>query len=153
MHPEKNQAAYDEILAELKYHFQKSANPVARMATVVALLQAKLKHVFWTGFYVLIDGELTVGPYQGPPACITLPPHHGVCWAGIDRGESVVVPNVRDFPGHIVCDGRANSEIVVPLRDKGGRIVGVLDIDSADFDAFSKLDVERLEQLLRMIHN
>lgn len=153
MDPEKNRAAYDEIVAELKYHFQKSADPVARMATVAALLHAKLKHFFWTGFYLLLDGELTVGPYQGPPACITLPAHRGVCWTGIDCGGPVVVPNVRDFPGHIVCDGRANSEIVVPFRAKDGRIIGVLDIDSADFDAFGPADVERLERILRMIND
>ncbi len=143
---------YDEILAELRYHIGKSSDPVARMATIVALLHSRLKHFFWTGFYVLLDGELTVGPYQGPPACIVLPPHKGVCWAGIDRGETVVVPNVHEFPDHIVCDGRANSEIVVPLRDRLGRLVGVLDVDSADFDSFDEVDVDRLPRVLAMIY-
>jgi GAF domain-containing protein len=147
---EKSQI-YDEILAEVRYHIGKSANPTARMATIVALLASRLKHFFWTGFYVLLDGELTVGPYQGPPACIVLPPHKGVCWAGIDRGEPVLVPNVHDFPGHIVCDGRANSELVLPLHDRLGRIIGVLDVDSADFDAFDLIDVDRLQRVLAMI--
>ena len=152
MDPDKKQASYDEILEELGYHFQKSSDPVARMATVVALLHAKLKHFFWTGFYLLRDGELTAGPYQGPPACITLPAHHGICWAGIDRAEPVVVANVHEFPGHIVCDGRANSEIVVPLRDPTGRVVGVLDVDSADFDSFDAVDVDRLQRILGRIY-
>jgi GAF domain-containing protein len=142
---------YDEILAEVRYHIGKSADPTARMATIAALLHSRLKHFFWTGFYLLLDGELTVGPYQGSPACIVLPPHKGVCWAGIDRGEPVVVANVHDFPGHIVCDGRANSEIVIPLRDRLGRIIGVLDVDSADFDSFDEIDVDRLQRVLALI--
>ena len=151
MDREKKRAIYDEALRELAAQFRETPSPTARMATAAAVLHSRLKHFFWTGFYVLLDGELTVGPYQGPPACIVLPPHKGVCWAGIDRGEPVLVPNVHDFPDHIVCDGRANSELVVPVRDRLGRIIGVLDVDSADFDAFDLIDVDRLQRVLAMI--
>jgi GAF domain-containing protein len=80
-----------------------------------------------------------------------LEPHGGVCWAGIDRGIPIVVPDVHKFEGHIECDGRANSEIVVPLRDPTGTIVGVLDVDSADFEAFDEVDEKKLQEVLAMI--
>ena len=144
-------AIYDEAIRELRIKFRESHLPTARMATAAAVLASKLKHFFWTGFYLLEDGQLIVGPYQGFPACVVLEPHRGVCWAGIDRGAPVVVPDVRQFEGHVECDGRANSEIVVPLRDPAGAIVGVLDVDSADFDAFDAVDEEKLQEVLAMI--
>ena len=145
-------AIYDEAIRDLKIQFRDCRLPTARMATATAVLHAKLKHYFWTGFYLLADGELTVGPYQGAPACVVLEPHRGVCWAGIDRGAPVIVPDVRKFEGHIECDGRANSEIAVPLKDAAGAIVGVLDIDSADFDAFDEIDEEKLLAVLALIY-
>jgi len=107
---------------------------------------------FWTGFYRLIDGKLVVGPYQGPLACAVLDGPEGVCWAGVQRGESVLVPDVHAFEGHVACDGRSQSEVVVPVRDAEGTIIGVLDVDSDQPDAFSRTDVEGLEGLVRMIH-
>ncbi len=78
----------------------------------------------------MLDGDLVVGPYQGPLACQVLARGRGVCWAAVERGETVIVPDVRQFPGHIACDARSLSEIVVPVRDKDGAIVAVLDVDS-----------------------
>jgi len=147
----RKRAIYDEAIRELQVRFQGSHLPTARMATATAVLHSKLKHFFWTGFYLLEDGQLIVGPYQGFPACVVLESHQGVCWAGIDRGVPIVVPDVRQFEGHIECDGRANSEIVVPLRDAAGAVVGVLDVDSADFDAFDAVDEEKLQEVLAMI--
>jgi GAF domain-containing protein len=123
------------------------------MATIVALLHHKMKGFFWTGFYLLDDGELIVGPYQGSLACIKLEKDTGVCWAGINRGETVVVPDVHQFPGHIACDSRSNSEIVVPLRNITGEIIGVLDVDSSEFNTFDEVDAQWLEQILTLIHN
>jgi GAF domain-containing protein len=148
---ERKRAIYDEAIRELQVQFLESRLPMARMATAIAVVHSKLKHFFWTGFYLLEDGQLIVGPYQGAPACVVLEPHQGVCWAGIDRGVPVVVPDVRKFEGHIECDGRANSEIVVPLRDPAGAIVGVLDVDSADFDAFDEIDEKKLQEVLALI--
>jgi L-methionine (R)-S-oxide reductase len=78
--------------------------------------------------------------------------HVGVCWAGVDRGESVLVANVHDFPGHIACDSRSQSEVVVPVRDADGEIVAVLDVDSEQLEAFSETDVEGLERIMAMIY-
>jgi GAF domain-containing protein len=143
---------YDEAILKLRAQFLESRQPTARMATAAAVLQSKLKHFFWTGFYLLDGGRLIVGPYQGAPACVVLAPHRGVCWAAIDRRATVIVPDVRDFEGHVACDGRANSEIVLPLLDPAGEIIGVLDVDSADFDAFDEVDEEKLTEVLAMIY-
>lgn len=152
MDRETKRARYEEVIEELSSKFDESDDLVARMATMAAILHDMFEHFFWTGFYTMRDGDLTVGPYQGSPACVVLEPHKGVCWAGIDRAEPVVVPNVHEFPDHIACDGRANSEIVLPVRDPGGEIIGVLDVDSADFDSFDDTDVEYLVTILRMLH-
>ena len=95
-----------------------------RMATTAALLYHKFEHYFWCGFYRLADGDLLVGPYQGPLACQVLARGRGVCWEAVRRGETLIVPDVRLFPGHIACDARSLSEIVVPLRDASGAIIG-----------------------------
>jgi len=151
MNQKQKQDRYRRIREQLAELFTKTGDPVARMATEVALLHHKMPHYFWTGFYRLVDGVLTVGPYQGPLACQVLQAHTGVCWAGIDRGEPVVVADVHAFPGHIACDSRSRSEIVVPLRDAAGRIVGVLDVDSDQPTAFDDTDREGLLPIVAMI--
>ncbi|HOT01125.1 MAG TPA: GAF domain-containing protein [Acidobacteriota bacterium] len=152
MDRKQKQERYGRIRDQLAELFTKTGDPVARMATAVALLHHKMPHYFWTGFYRLVDGTLTVGPYQGPLACQVLQAHTGVCWAGIDRGEPVVVADVHAFPGHIACDSRSRSEIVVPLRDAAGRIVGVLDVDSDEPAAFDEVDRAGLLPIVAMIH-
>ncbi|HNR40207.1 MAG TPA: GAF domain-containing protein [Acidobacteriota bacterium] len=152
MDQNQKQERYRRIRGQLAELFIKTNDPVARMATAVALLHHKMPHFFWTGFYRLVDGALIVGPYQGPLACQVLQAHTGVCWAGIDRGEPVVVADVHAFPGHIACDSRSQSEIVVPLRDAAGRIVGVLDVDSDEPAAFDEADREGLLPIVAMIH-
>ncbi|HNU02231.1 MAG TPA: GAF domain-containing protein [Acidobacteriota bacterium] len=152
MDQNQKQERYRRIRGQLAELFIKTNDPVARMATAVALLHHKMPHYFWTGFYRLVDGALIVGPYQGPLACQVLQAHTGVCWAGIDRGEPVVVADVHAFPGHIACDSRSQSEIVVPLRDAAGRIVGVLDVDSDEPAAFDEADREGLLPIVAMIH-
>jgi len=121
------------------------------MATIVAVLHNKMEYFYWTGFYMLIDGELTVRTYQGPLACQVLKKHTGVCWAGIDRGEVVVVQDVNQFPGHIACDSASNSEIVIPLRDKSGKITGILDVDSKSLNSFDEIDARWLEKIVSLI--
>jgi len=152
MDQNQKQERYRRIRGQLAELFIKTNDPVARMATAVALLHHKMPHYFWTGFYRLVDGALIVGPYQGPLACQVLQAHTGVCWAGIDRGEPVVVADVHAFPGHIACDSRSQSEIVVPLRDAAGRIVGVLDVDSDEPAAFDEVDRAGLLPIVAMIH-
>jgi GAF domain-containing protein len=123
------------------------------MGSASALLHHKMPHFFWTGFYRLVDGDLIVGPYQGPLACMLLERHTGVCWAAIDKEESVLVADVHAFPGHIACDSRSNSEVVVLVRDVDGEIRGVLDVDSDKPDAFSQADVAGLEKVASLIYS
>ena len=144
---------HDQLSEQLKSGPKRTADPIARMATVCALLHAKLPHFFWTGFYRLVDGELVVGPYQGPLACALLPAPAGVCWAGINGGTTVVVPDVHAFAGHVACDSRSRSEIVVPVRDRSGAVVAVLDVDSDQPDAFGAVDQAGLERIVALVHD
>ena len=143
---------YGRIAEQLGDLFEEVTDPISRMGSAAALLHHKMPHFFWTGFYRLVDGELIVGPYQGPLACMLLQRHSGVCWAAIDRGESILVADVHAFPGHIACDSRSSSEVVVLLRDDAGAIRGVLDVDSESLDAFSQADVEGLERVAALIY-
>lgn len=143
---------YERIAGQLAPLFAKVTDPQARMASAVALLHHKMPHFFWTGFYRLVDGDLIVGPYQGPIACMALERHKGVCWAGVDRGEPVLVADVHAFPDHIACDSRSQSEVVVPLRDAAGTVVGVLDVDSDKPRAFTQDDVDGLVRIVAMIY-
>ncbi len=120
------------------------------MATACALLQAKMTHHSWTGFYfVVAEDELHVGPYQGPVACQILK-GQGVCLHAVRTQAPVVVPDVAAFPRHIACDSRSKSEIVIPLI-KDRRVVAVLDIDSAELGQFSEADVLPLEQIVSLL--
>jgi len=121
------------------------------MATVAALLHHKMPHFFWTGFYILTAGELVVGPYQGPLACQVLEKNKGVCWAGVQDRKVIIVPNVHEFPGHIPCDSRSNSEIAIPLFNKKTEVWAILDVDSQKFDAFSEIDKEWLLRIVKLI--
>ncbi len=143
---------YDRIADQLDELFRKTDDPVARMATTAALLHHKMPAYFWTGFYLLKGDDLVVGPYQGPLACSVLKGPEGVCWAGMNRRETVIVPDVEAFPGHVACDSRSRSEIVVPLRDAAGEVVGVLDVDSTELDSFGETDAIGLERIVTMIH-
>jgi len=142
---------YQRIQAQLEPLLGKTANKVARMATTAALLHHKLPHFFWTGFYLLHKGELVVGPYQGSLACPVLKKKKGVCWAGILRRETIIVPDVHKFPRHIACDSHSNSEIVVPLLNEKNKVWAVLDVDGRNFDAFSEVDKEWLEKIVKLI--
>lgn len=146
----KKAERYERIYNQLQERVEATKDETARMATIASLLHHKFSTFFWTGFYLLRDGELTVGPYQGPLACLVLKKDVGVCWAGVNRAETVVVPNVHEFEGHIACDSRSNSEIVVPLK-KGGEVVGVLDVDSEKFENFDDVDSLWLEKIVNLV--
>lgn len=152
MTPQTKRRRYKRILEQLSELLIRTTDPEARMATIAALLHHKFDYFFWTGFYFLKAGELTVKCYQGPLACQVLEKHKGVCWACIDRQETIVVPDVHQFPGHIACDSRSNSEIVVPVRDRHGSVVGVLDVDSKAFSSFDETDAEYLERIVGLIY-
>jgi len=143
---------YNRIYDQLRDLLPKSDDKLARMSTIIAVLHHKMDYYFWTGYYFLKDGRLVVGPYQGPVACQELEQNTGVCWAGINRGEPVVVPDVEQFPGHIACDSRSKSEIVLPVRDSQDEITGVLDIDSSKKNAFDQTDQQELSRILQLIY-
>lgn len=142
---------YARVTKQLDELLRKTDDPIARMATVVAVLHHKMPHFFWTGFYRHMEGKLIVGPYQGPVACAVLPGPQGVCWACIRRGESILVPDVHVFSGHVACDPRAKSEVVVPVRGRDGSIVGVLDVDADQIAAFTAEDVVGLEGIVALL--
>ena len=148
----KKQARYQRLYDQLAALMVKSSDPDARMATIVALLHHKMEYFFWTGFYFLRSGVLTVKTYQGPLACQVLQQHIGVCWAGIDQKKTLVVADVHQFPGHIACDSRSRSEIVIPVRDQDGEITGVLDVDSEAVNSFDSTDAEWLEKIVNLIY-
>ena len=144
---------YQRIYGQLLELLTQTKNITARMSTINAILHHKMDSFFWTGFYILSDGELTAGSYQGPVACQVLEKGKGVCWACIDSGEPVIVKNVRDFPGHIACDNRSVSEICIPLRNRENRIVGVLDIDSRKEGQFDETDAEFLQKITELVYS
>jgi GAF domain-containing protein len=147
----KKEKRYERLHTQISELLRDKEYPLARMSTIVAVLHHKMEYFFWTGFYLLEKGELIVGPYQGPVACILLEKDKGVCWAGVNREETIVVPNVHEFPGHIACDSRSNSEIVLPLKNKEGEVYGVLDVDSTDYNSFDEVDAFWLERILQLI--
>ena len=145
-------ARYKRIILQLEELFLKTTDPFARMSTIAAVLHHKFEYFFWIGFYRLINDELIVCCYQGSVACLVLPEHSGVCWAAIDKGKPVIVPDVNEFLGHITCDSRSKSEIVVPIKNKSGNIVAVLDVDSKTLDSFDEMDTKYLEQIVELIY-
>jgi len=123
-------------------------DPLANTANFVALLWDALPRINWLGVYVLRGEELVLGPFQGKPACVRIPVGSGVCGTSVARGQTLRVADVHEFDGHIACDPASRSEIVVPL-DSGGRLIGVLDIDSPDSSRFDKTDQDGIEVLCR----
>ena len=122
---------------------------VAAMATIASVLHHGFGFL-WTGFYRRVsDSLLRVGPYQGTVGCLDIAIGRGVCGTAAAEGRTVIVPDVREFPGHIACDARSLSEIVVPVFDGGGKVVAVLDVDSADLGTFDEDDRVGLERIVR----
>jgi GAF domain-containing protein len=150
--PAAKAARYAALAEEVAAVLADEANQTARMATVAAMLAQAFEHYFWTGFY-LVDprktGELVVGPYQGTLGCLRIAFGRGVCGTAAAERRTVVVPDVEAFPGHIACDVRSRSEIVVPVFDAAGGLMGVFDVDSTELAAFDEVDAAGLERILR----
>lgn len=148
---EKKLNRYLRIRQQLSELLPKTDDKLARMATIIALLHHKMDNFFWTGYYFIRDNKLVVGPYQGPVACQELKYGNGVCWASVSRNETIIVEDVNKFPGHIACDARSKSEIVVPVRNEKNEIVAVLDIDSNVYANFNDIDARELERIIAML--
>jgi L-methionine (R)-S-oxide reductase len=144
------ESLYKQALVEIKERLVHTSGIIPRMATVAAVLKNTLPHFFWCGFYFAEDGELVIGPYQGTSACANIS-YSGVCGASAQKGETVIVPDVHKFPGHIVCDEKSKSEIVVPVKDDEGRIIAVFDVDSSEYDSFNHIDKKYLEQIIPIV--
>ena len=140
---------HDGILAELTSLLAGETDPVANAANTAALIQARVPRLNWAGFYFLRGGMLVVGPFQGLPACTRIPLGRGVCGTAAERRQTIVVPDVHAFEGHIACDSASLSEIVVPF-DIGGELAGVLDIDSPELDRFTAADQAFFEAVARI---
>jgi len=151
METRKKISRYSRIYHQLLDLLYNAPGFDTKLATIVAVLHHKIDYFFWTGFYLLKEGELIVKTYQGPVACQLLEKNQGVCWAGINQGKTIIVPDVHKYPGHIACDSRSLSEIVIPLKGKDGEILGVLDVDSKYLNSFDETDAECLEKILLLI--
>jgi len=143
---------YRETAKEIAAVLDGETNLTARMATVSNILHHAFEHYFWTGFYVVDPekpGELVVGPYQGTLGCLRIPFGKGVCGTAAATGETQIVEDVHAFPGHIACDARSASEIVLPVVDANGTLIAVFDVDSDRKAMFDETDREGLEAILR----
>ncbi|CAM3760112.1 GAF domain-containing protein [Mesobacillus zeae] len=136
---------YDLMIKQLRALLHDEKNVTANLSNASALLNHFLDRINWVGFYLMDEGELVLGPFQGLPACVRIPLGRGVCGTAAEKRETLRIADVHAFPGHIACDSASQSEIVIPLVDDG-KLVGVLDIDSPEKDRFDNLDQERLEK-------
>ena len=150
--PADKGAAYAELAQSLRSLLDGERDLVANAANMAALLFWSLRDLNWAGFYLVEPerGDLLLGPFQGKPACVRIPVGRGVCGTAAARRETVLVPDVHAFPGHIACDSASNSEVVVPvIRD--GTLLGVLDLDSPVHARFDEADARGLEALVRIL--
>lgn len=149
--PADKAARYAEVEDEILAVLDGEPDRVARMATVASMLADAFPVFFWTGFYVVDptrETELVVGPYQGTLGCLRIPFGRGVCGAAAATRTTQIVEDVHAFPGHIACDARSASEIVVPVLDASGALIAVFDVDATETAAFDGVDADALERLL-----
>ena len=138
---------YKQLTRQLVFLLQGETDQVAILANTAALLMTELENVSWAGFYLEKEGELILGPFQGKTACIHIPLGKGVCGTAFVTRQTLRVPDVHAFSGHIACDSESASEIVIPLSNRSGKLIGVMDLDSKKPDRFSEDDQAGLEML------
>ncbi|WP_139834671.1 GAF domain-containing protein [Thalassospira sp. MCCC 1A03138] len=154
MNAEQKQVLYQEAEKELVSITEGETNVTALMATISCILAQKFDYYFWTGFYIVDpakENELVVGPYQGTLGCLRIPFGRGVCGTAAATLKTQVVKDVHAFSGHIACDSRSNSEIVVPVLNAQGQLIAVLDVDSVETGSFDETDRIALETLMQRI--
>ena len=149
MKSNKKDRMYSECFKTIKENL-KGKSLTERMAVICDVLKAKIPYYFWVGFYIPKEEWLELGPSEGPPACARIT-YTGVCGKCARSGKTIIVPNVHEFPGHIVCDPRSRSEIAVPVFDEKGDVVAVLDVDSDEYDSFDETDREWLERIAKLL--
>ena len=141
---------YQQIVAIWRDEGGETLDPIALMATISSILANRFDHYFWTGFYRMIDGRLVIGPYMGTVGCLQIEIGQGVCGTAAAKKQTVIVPDVSQFPGHIACDPNSKSEIVVPVFDPDGKLIAVLDVDSDRLDAFDEEDRVGLKKIVAL---
>ncbi len=143
------QEQYEALVPQLKALLEDETDLVANLANISAALKEQFNW-FWIGFYLVKEAQLVLGPFQGPVACTRIQKGKGVCGAAWEKAETLIVPDVDAFPGHIACSSLSRSEIAVPLL-QGKIVVGVLDADSSELDAFDETDAKYLEQIVKLL--
>lgn len=143
---------YEYLLKYLESSFEGERNFIANLANASAVINENLENLNWAGFYLFDKTDLVLGPFQGKPACVRIKIGRGVCGTAAEKGETLIVANVHEFPGHIACDAASNSEIVVPMY-LGDRLIGVLDLDSFEYNNFNETDKLYLEKVVEIILN
>lgn len=141
---------YKETLQQLESLLAEDDNLIASLANTAALLKLNFASFSWVGFYLTSDGELIVGPFQGKPACVRIGIGKGVCGVAAEKKETIIVPDVSKFPGHIACDPMSRSEIVMPIQ-VGGKVVGLLDVDSQNLSNFDETHRAYLEKVVESL--
>ncbi|XKE95954.1 GAF domain-containing protein [Metaplanococcus flavidus] len=143
---------YSMLCKQLDALLTGETNRIANLSNAAALLNQFLERINWAGFYLMEDGELVLGPFQGLPACVRIQVGRGVCGTAVAEKKTMLVEDVHQFPGHIACDAASRSEIVIPLV-KDGEVIGVLDIDSPELSRFTQEDQDGLEAFTEILMN
>jgi len=149
-YPENKAKLYELLKTQLEALTEDETHILANLSNASALLNGALNDINWVGFYLMHEGSLLLGPFQGKTACIRIPVGKGVCGTAVEKNKTQVVPDVHEFPGHIACDSASRSEIVIPIR-YDGKVIGVLDIDSPVIYRFDEEDRAGLEELAEIL--
>lgn len=145
-------AIYERVTREIKATLEGETDLLAAMTTIACLLHQAFDNYFWTGFYRRVGPDrLLIGPYQGTLGCLRISFDRGVCGACARSQQTVIVPDVHQFPGHIACDPDSRSEIVVPIFNRAGELIAVFDVDSDHYDAFDETDQRYLERIMSLL--
>jgi GAF domain-containing protein len=151
---QQKEEKYRHSIHQIKHILDESIDTIGAMSTIASILHSNFEYFSWTGFYrVAKQGLLIVGPYQGTEGCLYITFDKGVCGASATKKETIIVPDVNKFPGHIVCDPNSKSEIVVPVFDKNKNLIAVLDVDSQEYSAFNEIDKIYLEEIAKIFTN
>lgn len=143
--------SYRWAIGQVKKKVKDHIDIISTLANVSAILKERFESFFWVGFYFFRQDHLLLGPFQGPPACVKLSLDNGVCADCAKKRESIIVADVNKYPGHVACDERSNSEIVIPVFNKRDKLMAVLDVDSIKFDDFDESDKENLLKITELL--
>ncbi len=141
---------YEILLPQIESLTADESDLIANLANITAALKEAFGF-FWVGFYLVKEGQLVLGPFQGPIACTRIPFHKGVCGAAYSSGKTIIVPDVDQFPGHIACSSASRSEIVLPVFHRNGEVAMILDVDSDKLNDFSDTDEKGLSSIIRLL--